>query len=256
MLALRRLPPFRAGALIERIVSANAGAAISPCAGLLARASAALDEFDMRSAAAALVAALPGDPAQKVELPVWQRPQPVEPQLVVDTLAALSRIDSASADKAAGIFLGWPEAYDADRVLIPAGLALSQLTVADAPAVARLRAACVAHLRARIAEPLAPPADWARDSQLTCKCMHCTELGRFLTDPARKTWNFKAVHHERGHVESTIRSSNCDLAIATIRRGSPHTLECTKTQASYERRTRQRQTDLEYLAGFEAYRLA
>ncbi|MDD2705793.1 MAG: 2OG-Fe(II) oxygenase, partial [Acidocella sp.] len=246
---LRRLPPSRAAELLERLVDNSTSAAIG--AGLLARTVfAALGEFEMRPAAFALVATLPGDSTRKVELPSWQQPPPVDPQLVIDALTALCQIDAALAERAAGVFLGRPATYGADSVLVPASLALIQSVVAQAPAVARLRGACLAHLRARIAEPLAPPADWARDSKLSCGCRYCVELSRFLADPEAKTWNFKAAQHDRSHVESTIRASDCDVLTATIRRGSPHILECTKNEASYKRRARQCQKDLADLAHF------
>ena len=52
---------------------------------------------------------------------------------------------------------------------------------------------------------------------------------------------------DRSHVEDTIKRARCDLAVATERRGSPHSLVCTKNQASYERRARQRSKDIEDL---------
>lgn len=247
---LRRLPPSRAAELLERMVAKTTNAAIG--AALLARAAlGAPGEFEMRSAGFTLVATLSGDSARKVELPSWQQPPAVDPQLVVDTLTALCQIDAELAARAASIFLGRPATYGADSVLVPAGLALIQSVVAQAPTVASLRGACVVHLRARIAEPLAPPPDWARDSKLSCACSYCSELSRFLADPGTKTWNFKAVQHDRSHVEATIRASNCDVTTTTIRRGIPHILECTKNLASYERRVRQRQKDLADLARFE-----
>jgi predicted 2-oxoglutarate/Fe(II)-dependent dioxygenase YbiX len=250
--ALRRLGPSSAAELLERIICNNAGKAIGACVALLAGSvGAAWGEYDMRPAAAALVAALPGDRASTPETFSWRRPQAIEPQIVVDALTALSRVDLALAETATGIFLNQPKTYDADMVLIPAGLALENSTAPGATAVIRLREACIAHLRARIAEPLAPPADWTRNSKLTCKCRHCEELSRFLADATAKIWNFKAIQADRGHVEATIRHSQCDLSTATIRRGSPHILECTKSQASYEHRARQRKKDLEDLLRFE-----
>jgi hypothetical protein len=117
-----------------------------------------------------------------------------------------------------------------------------------AAAVERLRAACVAHLRARAAEPLAPPADWRRAATLPCGCRNCTELARFLADPERQTWTLKAAEAERSHVEDSIRQAQADLDLTTDRRGRPYSLVCTKNQASYERRARQRRQDLKDLA--------
>ncbi|WP_234487203.1 hypothetical protein [Paraburkholderia aspalathi] len=132
-----------------------------------------------------------------------------------------------------------------DAIIVPAVLGLTEwaptLSVAS---VQRLRAACLAHLHGRIAEPLEPPADFARVNTVSCRCVHCAELGRFLVDPGRKEWALKAAQHARNHVESAIRQHGCDLDCATRRVGSPHSLICTKNQASYERRVRQRKDDL------------
>jgi hypothetical protein len=57
-----------------------------------------------------------------------------------------------------------------------------------------------------------------------------------------------AAQAERSHLESSIRHFRCDLDFTTLRRGSPHSLVCTKNQASYERRALQRKDDLEALA--------
>src|SRR5262249_42067714 len=103
-----------------------------------------------------------------------------------------------------------------------------------------------------IAEPLAPPKDFARSNTLTCRCPHCAELGQFLADPARRQWMFRAVQHDRSHVESTIRNGRPDVDTETLRRGSPHTLICTKNRKSYEAKARQRQEDLANRAELEA----
>jgi len=122
---------------------------------------------------------------------------------------------------------------------------------AGAPAVKRLGAACIAHLRTRIAEPLAAPQDWIRASTVGCQCPHCRELSRFLADPTRQPWTFKAMQSDRSHVEGTIRNAHCDLDFDTVRRGSPHSLVCTKNQASYDRRVKQRKRDVADLAELE-----
>lgn len=74
-------------------------------------------------------------------------------------------LDSGLAGVAVDIFLAWPKTYDMDTVLIPAVVKLSGPARAVTTAFARLRAACVAHLRARIAVPLAPPTDWPEQAQ-------------------------------------------------------------------------------------------
>ncbi|MBK9953001.1 MAG: hypothetical protein IPP10_16375 [Candidatus Competibacteraceae bacterium] len=143
--------------------------------------------MDFRPAARALVEALPGDPARVTQPDSWFRPPPVQPGFVVDLLTALGQLDAALAERAAGHLLDWPKTYGLDTVLVPAVLVLTERVKSrDGAAVRRLRAACLAHLHARIAEPLEPPRDWTRASTLACRCPHCSELSRFLADPDRQ----------------------------------------------------------------------
>jgi hypothetical protein len=164
-------------------------------------------------------------------------------------LVALERIDAALANQAMDHFLASPQRFPMDAVMLKAILALDAEAGGDTQqpeptSVQRLRQAVLAHLDARIAEPLAPPADWRRPAQVSCTCPHCRELSRFLDSPSEPTWRFKAAQRERTHVEHQVRRDQCDLDLSTERRGSPHTLVCTKNQASYLRRVRQRQQDL------------
>ncbi len=172
----------------------------------------------------------------------------MEPGFIVDLFTALVRIDEALAGRAADHILAWPKTYDLDTVLVPAVRRLvGSAETKGSAAVQRLRTACLEHLRARVAEPLEAPRDWSRASKLPCRCPDCSELSRFLADPERKTWVLKAAEPIRGHVEDTIRKARCDLDVMTERRGRPYSLVCTKNQASYERRVKQRKEDLENL---------
>ena len=78
-----------------------------------------------------------------------------------------------------------------------------------------------------------------------------TERARFLADPARAEWAFRAAETHRRHVEATIRQANCDLDMTTLRKGSPHSLVTTKNQTSYKRRVAQRKNDLAHCARLE-----
>ncbi|MBE2293681.1 MAG: 2OG-Fe(II) oxygenase [Phycisphaerales bacterium] len=255
--AIRLLPPLRAAEQIEGIIAGNVGTALGACGNLLARCAALVRdtscEVDFLPAARALINALPGDPARTPQRESWHRSPPMEPSFVVDLLSALTQLDAGLADDAVDYILAWPQTYGLDAVLVPASLILSDQVAAirDGAAVRRLRAVSLAHLRARIAEALEPPRDWTRASTLACQCPHCTELSRFLADPGREKWAFKAAQAERSHVEDSIRRNGCDLDRVTEQKGRPYTLICTKNQASYERRVRQRSKDLEDLARLE-----
>ena len=171
------------------------------------------------------------------------------PDFVVTVLHALNRIDTGLAQRAIMQMLANPKTYEFDTVLIPAALVLSQRALDQGqPASQQLFNACLVHLHTRIAQDLQPPANWNRASALPCRCGYCAELSRFLVDPEREMWTLKASGEIRSHVESSIRSSQCDVDYATDKRGRPFTLICTKNQASYQRRVSQRQHDLENVA--------
>jgi hypothetical protein len=251
--ALDRLPPRRAKALIERIVAGTATTALGASADLLARAAAAWGPgraATLAGAATQLVEALPGNPAARTALQEpWQRPSRVDPGVIVNLLTGLSMIDPMLAERSVDHILAWPKTYDLDTVLIPAArMLVGADTTQGTAAIDRLQVACVAHLRARIAEPLSPPTDWQRASTLSCQCQHCAELTRFLGDPERRTWVLKAAEVARSHVEDSIRRAGSDLDTTTDRRGRPYSLVCTKNQASYDRRAKQRRQDLKDLA--------
>jgi hypothetical protein len=57
-------------------------------------------------------------------------------------------------------------------------------------------------------------------------------------------WTLRAAQQIRTHVETEIRNARADLDCETVRRGSPHSLVCTKNEASYRRRVGQRKQDL------------
>ncbi|MEM5372970.1 hypothetical protein V4C53_44245 [Paraburkholderia azotifigens] len=182
-----------------------------------------------------------------------QWPDPVGADLVDDLLTALARIDAPLlAGQLVEHVLAKPAPFDMDAIVVPAVLALTaRAQTAMAPSVQRLRAACLAHLRSRIAQPLAPPADFARENTIGCRCVHCAELGRFLVDPARREWTLKAAEGSRSHVERSIRQYGCDVDCTTNRFGRPYSLVCRKNEASYKRRERQRKDDLHHLERLE-----
>jgi predicted 2-oxoglutarate/Fe(II)-dependent dioxygenase YbiX len=253
LMAARLLPPQRTAELIERIIAFNAPEALGACADVLARAASADGgTLDLRPAAITFVAALPGDPARTPKTATTWRTQVVDWAVVVDALAALGSIDVTLADAVADYILAWPKTYGADAILVPALLRLNGQTASrNLPAVQRLRGVCVEHLRARIAQPLEPPRDWVRASTLTCGCPHCSLLSQFLADPSREQWTFKTAESNRRHLEESIRVNRCDLDVTTERTGRPYGLVCTKNQASYDGRAKQRTTDLEDLARLE-----
>ena len=112
----------------------------------------------------------------------WRRVAPADAAQVVNVLTALQQQgDAELADVAIGHMLA---SYAPDAVLVEAALALDASVRPFAPA-GRLRAWALAHLRERIAAPLAAPQDHRRPSTLACDCEYCVQLALFLADPAR-----------------------------------------------------------------------
>jgi hypothetical protein len=246
-LVLGQVSPGKAAELLRAVIAANVGRLPGACAGLLARCARADPprRAALRVPAETLLDGLP-DGRENAPLPHWERPELLNPAQIADAVAGFVQIDNAIADRALERFLSLPAVYDLDHLLLPAALLLKEAGSDPEPApVTRLRQAVLAHLDARIALPLEPPSDWARTSELPCRCAHCRGLSRFLASPSEPVWHFKAAEADRSHVAHSISRANCDLDLATNKRGRPYTLVCTKNQASFDRRVRQRARDLE-----------
>ena len=251
---LRLFSPERAGALLTRHVTRTAAKSFGACGDLLARAIAAFPDHlpAVRPALDELIDALPGDPSRRPPREAWQRGPSVNAAFVVVVVRTIASIDHTLAARAAEHMLAWPTAYGLDAIVIPAlREMLKSPAIMRCDGAQRLRSACLGHLQSRIAQPLEAPTDWRRDSKVGCQCEHCTQLSRFLADPARPSWILKAAETKRRHVEDTIRRARADLDVRTERKGSPHGLVCTKNRASYDRRAEQRKRDLADLARFQ-----
>jgi predicted 2-oxoglutarate/Fe(II)-dependent dioxygenase YbiX len=149
--------------------------------------------------------------------------------------------------------------YGLREVLIP-DLNSIQKWLPDVPAAqssfSRLLDHCLAELRAATAHPIEPPQDWTRDAALGCKCEDCGALNRFLRDPTQRVGRFPLRKDRRQHLHQQIDRHQCDCTHVTDRYGSPQTLVCTKTQASFERRLKQFESDKKRLGELEAMKSA
>ena len=250
MRAVGLLPPAQVAELIERVIAGNAVKGRGACADLLMRCASEAREVgrttDFIPAATALIEALPGNP-ERVLPPEqrWWGSSTVEPDFVADLLTALSVLDQGLAGRAVDHLLAWPKTCGLDAVIVPAALTLTEAApAAGGAAVQCLRDAALAHLNARIAEPLEPPRNWTRASAIACRCADCAQLSQFLADPERKTWTFKAAEPKRRHLAESIQRNACDVDCVTEKNGRPYGLVCTKNRASYEQRVQQRKKDL------------
>lgn len=184
-------------------------------------------------------------------------PQPLTAEYLADAPRGLARIDPGLALDRVRRLLAAPDRFPMDPLLLPAALILREGQAHADPesdpepepeAMATLRSAVLAHLDARIALPLEPPADWTRDAALPCRGGDCTRLAGFLASPGERVWRLKAAQDARTHVEHVVQRARADLDLTTEHQGRPFSLVCTKNQASYQCRVRQRDDDLAHRA--------
>jgi len=119
-------------------------------------------------------------------------------------------------------------------------------------AISHWLAACRSELAARVAQVPVKPADYRRPAKLSCNCGDCRELSAFLADPDEAVHRFRVRKERRQHLHQIIDRHGCDLTHITDRRGSPQTLVCTKTTASYEVACQVHERDKQYLSRMEA----
>ena len=90
-----------------------------------------------------------------------------------------------------------------------------------------------------------PPSDWVISSKgLNCKCEYCQDVVRFCADPGAKTLRIAARQDIRSHISDQVRRSGIDIEFRTEKKGSPHTLVCSKTRGTFNNRMKQYAEDV------------
>lgn len=107
---------------------------------------------------------------------------------------------------------------------------------------------CKEYLRKRVTNKPEPPADWSRPVPDSKHYSYVWKmLKSFLESPVEQIYDFKRVKADRDEVEYALKNGRADLKTSTIRKGSPHTLRITKTQATYDRKFKKWQKDVDLL---------
>lgn len=111
-----------------------------------------------------------------------------------------------------------------------------------------LREAVVEDLRKRADAKPSPPADWSRKTPRSKYFQGIWDLlAPFLSSPTQTTFDYVAVKADRERMEQAILGEAIDLSMETIRKGSPHTLRLTKTQAAYKQSMKEWEEDVKLL---------
>jgi hypothetical protein len=134
-----------------------------------------------------------------------------------------------------------PDLFTPETVILPALENLS-LPVEDGPNY--LWAHCAHHYLRRGEKPPKEPVDWAQNVALAGSSPLIRELETFARHPQAREHRFRVRKESRQVIHRAIDAASLDMTHVTERGGSPQTLVCTKTRATYERACKQYQSDL------------
>ena len=223
------------------------------CASELSRGGSDLKEV-LQVAMRAVIEALPGAlaPPRAEGEPEWRQPKPqtLGANAVRDLFAASHRLGLHSeAESVAALASRHKEQVDPYRAVPEA---LSELCRTDPEFGGSAAFASLWHhssncLLERSATPPKAPSDQRIEAPIRCRCAYCQDLRDFCADPIAKTKQFRAVAHDRGHIEHSIRMGNLDMEFRTETTGRPYTLVCEKVPKSYLRRVDVHAADVEHM---------
>jgi hypothetical protein len=261
---VRRLGPIRAGQLLSHLATEKMRFFPAACVNLLSLLTRELGVEPtavwvaaVREIGAAIVRALPDLKQRKPDQPdrEWwrsEKPNAADHSTVADLMDALAALNANTLrDAARQSIAANPKMFDPATLVVPA---LQLLCERNGDAVfsdkefQRLWGHSAEFLLARSEEPPESPKDWHQDWKSACRCDDCHELQAFARDPAVQTHRFRVRKDRRQHLHHQIDHHRLDMTHVTERTGSPQTLVCTKTRASYERQCRQYNEDLASMA--------
>ena len=165
---------------------------------------------------------------------------------VCDLLVLANRLGLDDEAEAAADAIGdHPDIVTPDRML-PAALELmhTQGTLASTAAYDALWRQATDFLLERSSTVPVEPTDWTIGADIPCECELCARLRAFCEDPWKRVERFKVRKDLREHLHRVIDRRRLSMHLKTERRGSPHTLVCTKNRAGHERRLQEYAQDL------------
>ena len=90
-------------------------------------------------------------------------------------------------------------------------------------------------VKVRVENKPEPPNDWSRAIPQNTSQSNCWKiLEAFMQSPTEQVFDYRIGQKNRDEMTNAIRSSNADLSMETIKKGSPYTLRITKTKRSYD----------------------
>jgi len=258
------LGPIQAGQLLSHLAIENMRFFPAECVNLLSQLTRELRLeptadwiVALREIGGAIVEALPDLKQRQPDQPDrdWWRTRkakPVDGSTVADLLETLAALNASTLrDAACKSIAANPKMFDPATLIVPA---LQFLRERNGDAVLsdkefqRLCGHSAEFLLGRSEQPPESPTDWRQDVKMVCRCEDCRELQAFAHDPATQTHPFRVRKERRQHLHQQIDRHRLDMTHVTVRTGSPQTLVCSKTRATYERQCRQYNEDLASMA--------
>ncbi|MBA3900587.1 MAG: 2OG-Fe(II) oxygenase [Bacteroidetes bacterium] len=109
----------------------------------------------------------------------------------------------------------------------------------------KIKEICISDLTGRTTVKPTPPSDWKRALPNTKNNIEIWNILKpFLESADMQVFEYKKGEAYRRDMESAINSVTIDLKLETIRKGSPHILKITKTQAAYQKSLENFQKDI------------
>jgi hypothetical protein len=159
---------------------------------------------------------------------------PINHNILSDVFYLEQQIPQTEAwvNNVAAIITGYKQRDYINHILTPVILALPVLT----PVAYKALISCKEYVEHRVNNKPQPPSDWSRQlPETTGDKRQWQLLKEFLESPHQQVFDYRVNQHERNEMENAISRVVIDLRTETIRKGSPHTLRITKTQAAYNR---------------------
>jgi len=261
---VRWLGPMQAGQLLSQVAIQTMRFFPAACVNLLSRLTRELGlkpSADwiaaLREIGAAIVRALPDLTQRKsgqLDRDCWraQKAKPVDGSTVADLLETLATLNASTArDAACTSIAANHKMFDPATLIVPALQLLRERNgdaVLSDKGFQRLWSHSAEFLLARSEQPPESPKDWRQEVKIVCGCDDCCELQDFALDPATQTHRFRVKKERRQHLHQQIDRHRLEMTHVTERTGSPQTLVCSKTRATYERQCRQYNEDLASMA--------
>ena len=109
----------------------------------------------------------------------------------------------------------------------------------------KIKQICILNLKERTAIKPTPPINWRREVPNTKHNLEIWQILRpFLESPDSVVFEYKKGETFRSQMQSAIMNVTIDLKMETIKKGSPHVLKITKTQAAYDLALKNWQEDI------------